>query len=172
MGLRLLYFLNSFSAGIVFRRQNLASTDVRIWRLRTVPALKGFNIPDRTIQGHVDDCAGLHFSNCANWNIPWWRSEDACESGSVHPSATWISRWWISACPARKRHPPNVGPLLGQRLRRWPSIGPTLVGHLLFAGWIHIHPDSVTRSQNIVTAYLWNKQLLPFGFARQYRSDV
>ena len=34
-------FYNSFSAGIVFIRQILTSTDVRIWRIKTVPALKG-----------------------------------------------------------------------------------------------------------------------------------
>ena len=32
---------NSFSAGTDFRRQNLTSKDVRFWRLKTVPALKG-----------------------------------------------------------------------------------------------------------------------------------
>ena len=32
---------NSFSAGIVFIRQNLTSTDVRFWRIKTVPALEG-----------------------------------------------------------------------------------------------------------------------------------
>ena len=32
---------NSFSAGTVFRRQNLTSIDVRFRRLKTVPALKG-----------------------------------------------------------------------------------------------------------------------------------
>ena len=35
-----LYF-NYFSAGTVFIRQNLTSTDVRFWRIKTVPALKG-----------------------------------------------------------------------------------------------------------------------------------
>ena len=37
-------FFNSFSAGIDFRRQNLTSTDVRFWRLKTVPALKGLEV--------------------------------------------------------------------------------------------------------------------------------
>ena len=35
--------LNSFSAGTVFIRQNLTSTDVRFWRIKRVPALKGIN---------------------------------------------------------------------------------------------------------------------------------
>ena len=34
-------YFNSHSAGIVFLRQNLTSTDVRFWRIKTVPALKG-----------------------------------------------------------------------------------------------------------------------------------
>ena len=41
MGLLLLYVF-AFSAGTVFRRQNLTSIDVKFWRLTTVPALKGF----------------------------------------------------------------------------------------------------------------------------------
>ena len=40
MGLRHTFF-NSFSAGTVLIRQNLTSTDVRFWRLNTVPSLKG-----------------------------------------------------------------------------------------------------------------------------------
>ena len=34
----------SFSAGTVFKRQNLISTDVWFWRIKTVPALKRWNI--------------------------------------------------------------------------------------------------------------------------------
>ena len=34
-------YFTSFSAGIVFIRQNLTSTDGRFWRIKTVPALKG-----------------------------------------------------------------------------------------------------------------------------------
>ena len=33
-------WLKSFSAGTVFRRQNLTSVDVRVWRLTSVPELK------------------------------------------------------------------------------------------------------------------------------------
>ena len=36
---------NSFSAGAVFRRPNLTSTDVRLGRLKTVPALEELNSP-------------------------------------------------------------------------------------------------------------------------------
>ena len=32
--------VNSFSAGTVFRRQNLTSKGVRFWRLKSIPALK------------------------------------------------------------------------------------------------------------------------------------
>ena len=35
--------LYSFSAGPVFIRQNLPSTDVRFWRIKTVPALNGLS---------------------------------------------------------------------------------------------------------------------------------
>ena len=33
-----------FSAGTVFVRQNLTSLDVRFWRIKTVPALKGLTV--------------------------------------------------------------------------------------------------------------------------------
>ena len=36
----ILHGVNSFSAGTVFRRQNLTSTDVRFWRIKTIPVLK------------------------------------------------------------------------------------------------------------------------------------
>ena len=32
--------IKPFSTGIVFRRQSLTSADVRLWRLKTIPALK------------------------------------------------------------------------------------------------------------------------------------
>ena len=35
---------------------------------------------------------------------------------------------------ANTRHRPNVGPLLGHRLRRWPNNGPTLGRCLVFLG--------------------------------------
>ena len=38
-----LKYLYSYSAGIDIRRQNLTSTDVRFWRLKSMPALKGSN---------------------------------------------------------------------------------------------------------------------------------
>ena len=34
-------YFNSFSEGVVFIRQNLRSTDVRFWRIKTGPSLKG-----------------------------------------------------------------------------------------------------------------------------------
>ena len=36
-------YVNSFSAEDVFMRQNLTSRDVRFWRMKTAPALKGLN---------------------------------------------------------------------------------------------------------------------------------
>ena len=40
MGLGPLWIFHTYSAGIDFGRQNLTSTDVRFWRLKTVPALQ------------------------------------------------------------------------------------------------------------------------------------
>ena len=34
-------YFHTYSAGIDFRRQNLTSTDVRFWRLKSIPALWG-----------------------------------------------------------------------------------------------------------------------------------
>ena len=43
MGLRLLQIFYIFSEGIVFRRRNQTSVDVRFWRLKSVLALKGLS---------------------------------------------------------------------------------------------------------------------------------
>ena len=45
-GLLPLEYFHSFSAGSVFIRQHLTSTDVRCWRKKTVPSLKGLIIGD------------------------------------------------------------------------------------------------------------------------------
>ena len=37
---------NPFSSGTDFRRQNLTSTDVRIRRLKSIPALKEYNVQE------------------------------------------------------------------------------------------------------------------------------
>ena len=39
MGLRQLYIFFSYTAGIDFSRQNLTSTDVLFWRLKSIHAL-------------------------------------------------------------------------------------------------------------------------------------
>ena len=45
MGLRSLeFFFTLNSVMINFSRQNLTSTDVRIWRLKSIPALYGLNV--------------------------------------------------------------------------------------------------------------------------------
>ena len=36
---KLLQRFNPYSAGIEFSRQNLTTTDVRFWRLKSIPAL-------------------------------------------------------------------------------------------------------------------------------------
>ena len=37
-------YVDSYSAGIDFRRRNLTSKNVRFWRVKTVPALQGWDI--------------------------------------------------------------------------------------------------------------------------------
>ena len=40
-------YFNSFSAGTIFIRQNLTSTDVWFWRIKTIPALTGLNLDNK-----------------------------------------------------------------------------------------------------------------------------
>ena len=54
MGLRLVEIFYSYSAGIDFRRQNLASNDVIFGRLKSVPALKG-------LKAYYEDTTGKSF---------------------------------------------------------------------------------------------------------------
>ena len=61
-------YFGHFSAGIVFIRQKLTSTDVRFWRIETVPALKGWTRRDLVGEDSplaclrhqsIYDCGGL-----------------------------------------------------------------------------------------------------------------
>ena len=55
---------------------------------------------------------------------------------SVHMFQPQWSRDHLWECvPANTRRWTNAGLLLGQRLRRWPNINPTLVQRLVFAGF-------------------------------------
>ena len=49
---------------------------------------------------------------------------------SINMAAAVDSGW-----PSNTRHCPNVGSILGHRLRRWSNIEPTLGQFLIFAGW-------------------------------------
>ena len=65
-----IYFY-SYSAGINFRRQNLTTTDVRFWRLKSVPALEkwnesGFRPPLWTYR--------LNWAKRTSWG--WWDDWD------------------------------------------------------------------------------------------------
>ena len=43
-------YFSFYSTGIVFIRQNLTSTDVRLWRINTVPALKRLSLATDSLQ--------------------------------------------------------------------------------------------------------------------------
>ena len=47
--------------------------------------------------------------------------------------------------PGNMIHWPNVGSMLGHRLRRWPSIGPTLGQCIVFAGILSVIKGETTR---------------------------
>ena len=54
-------YFNSFSAGTVFIRQNLTSVDVRFWRIKTVPALKGLTRHSLVLSGVIHHlCATVY----------------------------------------------------------------------------------------------------------------
>ena len=44
--------------------------------------------------------------------------------------------------PANMIHLPNIGPMLGQRRRRWTNIGPVLGECLVFAG-LELKPNNI-----------------------------
>ena len=104
--------------------------------------------------------------------------------GRVPPPGSQGSWPDLDHISANTIHQTNVGPILGQRRRRWPKIGPALVWYIVFSGSReHAFTTSpefshkllrygypALQSKNAVTAHLKSKQLLPFGFARQYFS--
>ena len=91
MGLRPLYILNSFSAGIDFRRQNLTFVDVRFWRIKSVPAPKGSTLQRcRTLLWPLHHTHPWLCDLLISWLCSW----------------TWISQKWeaevaviLSPCP-------------------------------------------------------------------------
>ena len=78
-------------------------------------------------------CAGIDAQSLGTWSVP-------CANYTVDPSQWWSFNPVCSTSdgsigkPANTRHPHNVGPMLGQRRRRWTNIGPTLGRCLVFAG--------------------------------------
>ena len=64
---------------------------------------------------------------------------------SLTPRGRLAETWWAIALiqidPSKprmahyRRPSANAGPMLGNRRRRWPNIGPTLAERLLFIGW-------------------------------------
>ena len=62
-------FFNSFSGEIVFRRQILTFTDVRIWRLKTVPALLTLSSLSLPLSSSSTTSRELlsQFSTCSGW---------------------------------------------------------------------------------------------------------
>ena len=80
------------------------------------------------------------------WNRSWLEYKDTwilCPSLRENSQVQFFTpiewkwsqlRWY--AIPANKKHRPNVGATLGQRRRRWTSIGSTLGRCLAFAGWV------------------------------------
>ena len=105
MCLRLIDIFIFFSVGIIFMCQNLMSTDVGLWRIKTVPALKELNtyvswsivmkgsviwkktkmflphplikLRDRDVACSVSDLQGLNFESCV------WRAVSS--HSSHHP---------------------------------------------------------------------------------------
>ena len=83
MGPRPYKYFNFFSAGTVFIRQNLTSTDVRLWRIKTVPAMKGLQRWYETTSSHwfkrvVSSTFG---SGRYHLLIPMWRPHHGSNHG-------------------------------------------------------------------------------------------
>ena len=57
-------YFNSCSAGIAFSRQNLTSTDVRFWRLKSIPALWGLNFISQSNHSYWERNERLNTNIC------------------------------------------------------------------------------------------------------------
>ena len=121
-------YFNSFSAGINFIRQNLTSTDVRFWRIKTIPALKGLNQTNFTVLDKVDrisDCffsldhsclifyylvPSFHLSSSPGCHFTILQREMLYFSGTPDQipatgwrGATWHTTWHNRVCPELKK---------------------------------------------------------------------
>ena len=95
-------YFYSYSAGIVFIRQNLTSTDVIFWRIKKIPALKGLS------------------SNVGEMLLIQINLLSTCFG---HAAASG---------PKNSRRPSDVL-MLAQGRRRWASIKPAWVWHIVSA---------------------------------------
>ena len=111
-------YFYSYSVGIDFSGQNLTSTDVRFWRLKSIP----------TLLRPLFSVAHFLFSARSTVNTTRWPN---AESMLAHRL-----RRWPNLAPALGQYivfnvvrfiiSPKVGVMLAHRLRRWPNITPTL----------------------------------------------
>ena len=74
-------YIISFSTGGDFRRQNLTSTDVRFWHLKSIPALKGL------ITSGVSDA---YFQDPARYADTDFFCEYVCLNGCIFPAGTTV----------------------------------------------------------------------------------
>ena len=96
----------------------------------------------------------LSVSESSDWEVPFSRLRLYFSGkphyvsiyftrGDQYGGHMWITRMWSCndaqmtwrGFPANTRHSPNVGLMLGQRLRRWPSIKSTLGWYFVLAGF-------------------------------------
>ena len=76
-------YFNSLSVGIFLIRHNLTSTDVRLWRIKTVPALKGLITPRNIEWEHIERRAHKKalYSLDASLNMICKRCSLECDMG-------------------------------------------------------------------------------------------
>ena len=118
-----------FSVGIEFRSRNLTSMDVRFWRLKSVPARKGFMVVRRLQRWPI-----------LPWKARYSRRRPCCKCQALFPANT--RRW------------PNVGVMLGQRRRRWTGITSTLFQCFVPAGLLG-RCEGPTLIQHLCNVWCW-----------------
>ena len=97
MGLRPLEMcFNSFSAGIVFIRQNLTSTDVRFWRIKTVPALKGSIYISTSLANYTFSTPKWHQTCALNLHFNFYMTHIVRLKGNHSRTITQYDQWLLS----------------------------------------------------------------------------
>ena len=132
LGLRPQQIFYPFSAMIEYRRRNLTSVDVKFWRLKLIPAMKGLIVYVEVKMN--ENISATRWSSSPYPTLVWWVK--SC------PEKMTVLPYYFNYVPTKMKHDSDGGVKLGHSLRRLSSITPPPGLRLLLAVLTTVTPIS------------------------------